>query len=277
MHGSEWKGQSVPDDRYTHGHHESVVAAYRDRTAENSAGYLLPRLSRGDRILDIGCGPGTITADLATLVSPGEVTAIDREPSMVEETRRVARERGIANLTVDVGDIYALEFPDDTFDIVHAHQVFHHLSDPVAALRQMHRVARTGGLVAVREADYSAMTWYPADQRLDLWQDIYHAAASSNGAELDAGRRLLAWAHEAGLSEVVASASVWCFADDESREWLAHQWAHRMTESAIADQAISEGIATQEELNQVAQGFLAWGDHPDSWFTVLHGEILATA
>ena len=60
-------------DRYSHGHHESVLRSHRWRTAENSAGYLLPHLAPGQRLLDVGCGPGTITLDLAPLVAPGEV------------------------------------------------------------------------------------------------------------------------------------------------------------------------------------------------------------
>ena len=62
---------------YTHGHHESVLRSHRWRTAENSAAYLLPHLKSGDKILDVGCGPGTITADLARRTSPGRTTALE--------------------------------------------------------------------------------------------------------------------------------------------------------------------------------------------------------
>ena len=269
--------ESHDPDRYTHGHHEAVLTAHRARTAAESAQYLLPRLTRGDRLLDIGCGPGTITADLAAIVAPGEVVAIDREPLVVEEARHVAMQRGLDNLAIEVGDGYSLRFEDDTFDVVHAHQVLHHLSNPVAALAEMRRVARPGGLVAVREADYGAMTWYPEDDRLDRWREIYHTAARSNGAEPDAGRRLLAWAHAAGFTDVTASASVSLFADARGRALWSDSWARRMTESPVAEQAIAESIASHEELQEVAEAFRAWNDHPDAWFTVLNGEILAIA
>ena len=190
-----------PADRYTHGHHAAVLAAHRARTAENSAAYLLPHLRSGQRLLDVGCGPGTITIDLAERVAPGAVVALEREPAVLVEVERLAAERGATNLSTTTGDVYALDFADGAFDVVHAHQVLQHLSDPIAALREMRRVTKPDGLVAVRDADYAAMTWYPAEPRLDRWLELYHRVARSNGAEPDAGRRLLAWARAAGFSE----------------------------------------------------------------------------
>jgi SAM-dependent methyltransferase len=188
----------------------------------------------------------------------------------------VAAERGITNLTFTVGDVYELDFPDAAFDVVHAHQVLQHLADPVAALREMRRVARPGGVIAARDADYAAMTWYPDEPRLDRWSEIYHRAARNNGAEPDAGRRLLAWANRVGFAEVRATASVWCYADDESRAWWSELWARRMTDSPVAHQAVDEGIATAEELADVAAGWRAWGaSGADAWFLVPHGEVLA--
>ena len=87
--------------------------------------------------------------------------------------------------------MHALDFPDDTFDVVHAHQVLQHVGDPVAALREMRRVTRPGGVVAVRDSDYAAFTWFPQLPELDEWLDLYQRVARGNGGEPDAGRRLL--------------------------------------------------------------------------------------
>ena len=265
-----------PPDRYIHGHHDSVLASHRTRTAANSAAYLLPRLRPGLRLLDVGCGPGTITVDLAARVAPGEVVALDRAAAVLAEVEQLANDNGAYNVTPAVGDIYALGFPDDAFDVVHAHQVLQHLSDPVAALRELRRVTRPGGVVAVRDADYAAMTWYPPDRHLDRWREIYHAVARANQAEPDAGRRLLAWAHAAGFSEVAPSASTWVFADDANRRWWGETWAERTLRSGVAEQAMAARIASRAELEAVAAGWRAWVAHPDAWFSVLHGEILAT-
>lgn len=265
-----------PSDRYTHGHHESVLSSHRTRSAADSAAYLVPRLVPGQRLLDVGCGPGTITVDLAALVAPGEVVALDREAGILTEVGRLAQERGLGNLTTTVGDVYALELADASFDVVHAHQLLQHLSDPVAALREMRRVARPSGLVAVRDADYAMMTWYPPEPRMERWLEIYHAVARSNGAEPDAGRRLLAWARAAGFSSVEPSASVWLFADEERLGWWSETWARRTVDSGVASRAIEQGLATAEELAEVADGWRAWARQADAWFSVVHGEILAT-
>ena len=84
---------------------------------------------------------------------------------------------------------------------MHAHQVLQHLTDPVAALREMHRVARAGGIVAVRDADYAGI-WYPQSAGLDEWLALYHEVTQANGAEANAGRRLLSWVREAGFDPV---------------------------------------------------------------------------
>jgi 2-polyprenyl-3-methyl-5-hydroxy-6-metoxy-1,4-benzoquinol methylase len=264
----------VPDV-YTHGHHESVLRSHRWRTAENSAAYLLPHLSPGLDLLDVGCGPGTITADLARLVAPGRVVGLDREEGPLVTARAEAQEAGLTNTSYVVGDVYALDFADDSFDVVHAHQVLQHLTDPVAALREMARITRPGGLIAVRDSDYAAMTWHPASEGLTRWLELYHQVACSNDAEPDAGRHLLAWAHAAGLRDVTCSAAAWCFATDEERQWWSGLWADRITGSALADQALAAGLSTDAELAGLADAWRDWGTQSDGWFAVLHGEVLA--
>lgn len=261
------------DDTYTHGHHPSVLRSHTWRTAENSCGYLLPHLRAGMDVLDVGCGPGTITADLARLVGPGTVLGIDRSDDVLAQAREAAR--GVGNVSFAVGDVYALDADDGSADVVHAHQVLQHLSDPVAALREMRRVCRPDGLIAARDSDYGAFTWAPADPDLDRWLDLYRQVARSNDAEPDAGRHLKRWALAAGFSEVRASASAWCFTDDEDRAWWGGLWADRIRESDLARQAVDRGMATTSDLQAFADAFHRWAAAPDGWFAVLHGEVLA--
>ncbi|GHG32582.1 methyltransferase domain-containing protein [Streptomyces zaomyceticus] len=259
---------------YTHGHHESVLRSHSWRTAANSAAYLLPSLSAGLDVLDVGCGPGTITADLAALVAPGRVTAVDAAEGVLVKARAVAAERGLENVGFAVADVHALDFPDDSFDVVHAHQVLQHVGDPVQALREMRRVCRPGGVVAARDSDYGAFAWYPERPALDGWLDLYHRVARANGGEPDAGRRLFAWAREAGFTEITTTAATWCFATPEERAWWSGLWADRTTDSGYADLAVSGGHATGAELTSIAEAWREWGTREDAWFMVPHGEIL---
>jgi SAM-dependent methyltransferase len=184
-------------------------------------------------------------------------------------------EQGVAVLFQE-GDVYALGFGDAFFDVVHAHQVLQHLSDPVAALREMRRVLRPDGLIAARDGDYSCFSWAPLDPRLDRWLEIYRTVARQNGGEPDAGRFLKKWALDAGFSNVQATSSTWTFADPESCAWWADLWADRISISPLAEQAVAYGLAKQAELDDLAVGWRAWATQPDAFFAVLHGEIIAS-
>ena len=264
-------------EQYSHGHHSSVVDAHAARTAADSAAYLLPFLEAGMALLDVGCGPGSITADLAALVEPGPVTGLDRSEDVVARARKMAAGRGLSNLEFAAGNVYDLDFPDGTFDVVHAHQVLQHLADPVAALREMRRVTVPGGLIAVREADFHGMSWYPELPELADWMDTYQAIARGNGAQPDAGRRLISWVLEAGFTEFEASASHWLYATAERRAGFGGGWAERVLHSAFADQALDRGLCDAAGLRRLAGGWRKWSQAPDGWFLLPSGEILAWA
>jgi SAM-dependent methyltransferase len=248
---------SSAGDTYTHGHQDAVLRAHRWRTAENSAAYLLPHLQRGQRVLDVGCGPGTLTADLARRVSPGEVVGVDIAASVVEEARASAARSGVDNVSFQAGDFRDCGLEPESFDVVHAHQVLQHVSDPVGAMKAMAQLARPAGIVAARDAD------------------IYLAVCRRNGAEPDAGRWLVRWARASGVSDVTYGSSTWTFASTEDRTWWSDSWAERCVASSFAQQAVEYGIATEEELASVAEGWRRWGAEPDALFIAVHGEVVA--
>jgi SAM-dependent methyltransferase len=261
---------------YLHGHHDSVLRSHRWRTAENSAGYLLPHLAGAARVLDVGCGPGTITVDLAARVPGGEVIGIDAAAGVLDEARAEAGRRGQGNVRFETGDVYQLAFSDGSFDVVHAHQVLQHLSDPVAALAEMRRVCRPGGVVAARDGDYGGFFWFPSDPGLSQWQTLYRNVARALGGEPDAGRHLLSWARAAGFASVEASGSAWCYSGPADRPWWGTLWAERLTESPFGDRAVEHGLATRADLARLAEAWRRWADNEDGWFLVPSGEILCT-
>ncbi|MDF2508359.1 MAG: methyltransferase type 11 [Microbacterium sp.] len=258
---------------YTHGHHESVLRSHNVRDIANSAAYLRPHLSASTRLLDVGAGPGTITADFAGVVA--RVTATEINEGALALSRDLAEERGLTNLDFSVEDVHALSFPDDSFDVVHAHQVLQHVGDPVQALREMRRVAVPGGIVAARDADYAGFIWFPVLPELDRWLALYRAAARANGGEPDAGRRLLSWARAAGFEDVTVTASTWCYASPAERAWWGGMWADRILESALARQLLDSDMASHTDLHEISDAWKRWADDGDGWFLVPHGEILA--
>ncbi|MER7248505.1 methyltransferase domain-containing protein [Kribbella sp. NPDC000426] len=260
---------------YTHGHHESVLRSHTWRTAENSAGYLLAHLRPGMSLLDVGAGPGTITADLARLVEPGRTTALEANDAALDITRATFADLDLGVEFV-VGDVHALDLPDDTYDVVHAHQVLQHVADPVQALREMRRVCKPGGIVAVRDSDYHGFIWYPELHELDEWMALYQRMARANGGEPDAGRRLLSWALAAGFQDVEATTSTWAFTNPEDRAFWGGMWADRILKSALADQARASGVPEQQ-LEAISEAWQSWTATPDATISILHGELLCRA
>jgi len=261
------------DDVYSHGHHDSVLRSHRWRTAENSAAYVLSRLRNTDRVVDVGCGPGTISLALARRV--GHVLGVDRSVDVIAQALAARTASGARNVEFRVGDAYALELDTGSFDVVHAHQVLQHLTDPVAALSEWRRVLGPGGLLAARDSDYGAFVWWPRDDRLARWLSLYHELTARNGAEADAGRALPAWVRAAGYEDIEYSSSTWTFAEPDARMWWGDLWAERVERSSFADQTIAYGLSDADELADLAAAWRTWAGHPDATFIVVHGEVLA--
>lgn len=271
-----WDYRRDMSEQYMHGHHASVLASHAWRTAENSAAYLLDYLEPGMDVLDVGCGVGTITTDLAMRVPGGRVVGMDLASEPLDRAADYAVARGVENVEFEQADVYALPYAAGSFDVVHAHQLLQHLKDPIEAIREMKRVLRRGGLLALREADYGAMTWFP-ESGLTGWRDLYQQLSARHGAQAQAGRRLLAWVRAAGFTTYEPSASTWCFAEPDDRAYWGNMWIDRMSHSTLAARALEVGLADQADLDRIKAAWADWSQDPDGWFVVVHGEILARA
>lgn len=259
---------------YTHGHHPSVLAAHAWRTIENSAAYLAPHLVEGASLIDVGSGPGSITIEFARRLGTDRVLGLDGAAEAVAYAREAAAEAGL-DVRFTQGDLFALPLDDDAVDIAHAHQVLQHLGDPVGALREMARVVRPGGIVAARDVDAGGVLIHPLSPELARWLELYVSIPAANGGEARAGRRLLQWAHEAGLDDVRATASTWLFTAESDGPWWGGLWAERVVSSTFADDAVRHGLATRDDLAAMAHAWRTWAAHPDAWMLMPHGEIIA--
>lgn len=261
---------------YTTDHASSVLKTHKWRTVANSAAYLLPHLKPGMTILDVGCGPGSISIDFARLIPDGHVTGIDVADPL-DEARASAAALGVNNVEFRVGDIHALDFPDASFDVVHAHQVLQHIADPIQALREMRRVAKPGGIVAARES--ASMMWYPESAGITAWHNLFLQAARDKGGNPHPGSHIHCWAREAGFerSQITCSTGSWCFASDEERAYWGGSIAERTLSSGFTKVAIDGGYATTEDLNDMSKAWLDFVDDDSAWFGVLNGEIVCIA
>lgn len=122
---------------------------------------LKSHLCSGANILDVGCGPGTITVDVANEVNPGSVFGIDKEPSDIEQGMVLAKRMQVENVTFKVGDVYCLDFADSTFDITYSHALFEWLREPVKALKEQKRITKKGGCVIAGIGNIGAHIMYP--------------------------------------------------------------------------------------------------------------------
>ena len=265
----------MSDDVYVHGHHESVLRSHTWRTIENSAKYLERYLEDKSNLLDVGCGPGTITIDFAKRILEGSVLGIDISDEIIQKAQTASQEFGFDNCSFDTGNTYHLDFEDNTFDIVHAHQLLQHLTDPVAAIKEMRRVVRPGGVVALRDADYGGMVWAPTDPKLDEWMDLYQQMTKKNKVTANAGRYLFSWVTQASFSSVEVTSSTWTFSTPDTRQWWGGLWAERIQKSTFSEQVLEHELGTQDLLDGLSEAFRRWAEQPDGFFLVPHGEIIA--
>jgi ubiquinone/menaquinone biosynthesis C-methylase UbiE len=184
---------------------ESLLAA---RSASADAAFLLPHLRRGMQLVDVGCGPGSITLDLAHAVAPGDVVGIDSQPQAVKQANAAAAAGGVPNARFDVAHAYALPFPAESFDCAFANGLLMHLSEPRRALAEMHRVLRPGGIVGIRDPDFGGFLFAPATALLARWFTVRLEVRRHYGCDPFLSRQYRRLLLEAGFDGAQASASV---------------------------------------------------------------------
>jgi SAM-dependent methyltransferase len=260
----------VVSETYTYSANPAVEAAQMRRTAAEQADFFLPHLRPGMRLLDAGCGGGSITVGLAAAVAPGPLVGVDLEVHRLAGAWRLAAERGVANARFAAGDIYALPFPDGAFDAAFAHHVLQHLADPPRALRELRRVLRPGGVLGVRDPDEGATLIAPPTPGIERLLALTLRIREHHGGSPFYARQQRRLLLEAGFVDVVAGVKADGGGTPELTRLVAHGLIARLRGPAGADAIVRRGWATRAELDAMFAEVRAWGERPDAFYAGLY-------
>ena len=260
-------------ENYTLGYGEGAMQWMTSRTADDFGAFLLPYLKPGMRVLDCGCGPGTLTLGFARHVAPGEIIGIDQESAQSAASLATAQTEGLDNLRFDTGDVYRLPYEDGSFDVVFTSAVLGSVATPEKVVTEMARVLKPGGIMACKEFDHGGDIIHPQTPVLDRSTELYHRLRAHNGHEPFGGRRLKGLLHQAGCKVDYLRAF---YAQNTTAEELhAHVARNNYLISEILSAQYQRlGWCTAEEVEAQAQAWVEFADNPEAvflstWFEVI--------
>ncbi len=260
---------------YTMGYSEEFLQLLDRRSAETHAAYLLPHLKPGFRVLDFGCGPGTVTVGLAQAVEPGEVHGIDMEESQIGMARSAAAAGGHDNATFHAGDVTDLPFEDDSFDAAHCHAVLMHVPDTAATLAEVKRVLKPGGIVGCREMFVSSSFLEPGSEDTDAAWQTFGRLLAGNGGHPAMGKELKSTFLEAGFTDIQTGASFDFFGTTEDVAFF-HGFIIDWFYSPQVKAAVTKfGLATSEQFDGWRQDLDRWKSEPGACGAIAFGEVVA--
>ena len=261
-------------ERYTMGYGQASTAIMGLRTAQSHAGFFLPHLKPGIKLLDVGCGPGTITAGFAELVAPGEVIGTEIEATQVALAEQNAAARNVSNVTFKVGSLYHLPFESETFDAVFLSAILGNLQEPVKGLQEAHRVLKSGGVIGIKEFDHGGDIVYPMFPGLEKFNDCYLRLRRGNGHDPDGGRKIGSYLLEADFRDLKLSATYENLSGPDQLDG-AVQLNLGLLKEGWADQFISQGWATADTIVEMTEAWLTFARTPGAILAMTWCEAIA--
>jgi ubiquinone/menaquinone biosynthesis C-methylase UbiE len=229
------------------------------------ADFLAPHLSSRTHLLDVGCGSGELSLDLAASVE--QVTGVDVEEQEIEAARRAATQAGVTNADFEVGDAYSLDLPSDHVDAVLAHSLLEALDRPSAAVTEMKRVLRPGGVMAAASVEYAGLILGgPHQDLVHRFYAIRERLWQIEGANPYLGRELRGLLLAGGFVDVVATTKYISYGTAESVMEFGRGRAEECDDDDwFATSAMQQGLATHEELAAMRRAWIEWSESSTSY------------
>jgi ubiquinone/menaquinone biosynthesis C-methylase UbiE len=234
---------------------------FANRSIASSAGFFLPHIRQGVSLLDCGCGPGSITIGFAEAIAPGQVTAIDIDPDMIEQAQAAAKERGVGNVRFQVADMHKLPFPDNSFDAVWTASVMQYIEDPVAVAKEMLRVLKPSGVLGERDRNFEGDIIGNPNPKVRRAFKLYYRLSP----HLKYGGYSRTTLIKAGFEKVTSSASY----ETQTAQWTYQRWAPAL-EERIAWMGLSDHPSAQALIPALAK----WSEDPRSYLCMARCEAV---
>ena len=247
----------------------------RERSAAQYADFVLPAIGRGDQVLDVGCGPGSITLGIAE--AAGHVTGIDVDDAEFAEARAYAADHGIGNVEFREGTIYDLGVPEGSIDVCTLFAMLETLDDPLAGLAEVRRVLKPGGVIGASSIEYGGLILHGADVvplrrfyelRLALWE-------AQGDVHPNRGRELRGLFLAAGFTQVEASTTYFSYGTEERVRTFGLGRAADCRDEWFVDGLTERGIADRDEIDALEQTWIRWAEEPDSFAAFAWGRATA--
>ena len=264
---------------YTYGHSPEVVGIHAARSARKEAAFFLPRLQPGMRLLDVGCGPGTITLGLGVAVAPAEVIGVDLSETVLEQARVAASQAGARNVRFERADATQLPYADSTFDAVFAHTLLEHVPDPLHVANELKRVLKPDGLIGVRDCDWGSGVFWPHDSLVKEAMELYARVWRLNKGHPGLGRRLRALLRQAEFTNITTSTSFrWNGSHDDPADGspaFGRLLAERLLLPNLSKPIVANDWADSARLQEIAGACTTWAEHPDAYASMIMVEATA--
>ena len=206
------------------------------------------------RCLDVGCGGGDVTRELAQIVSDGFVVGVDLDATMVEIARAETAQARVDNVEFRVDDVVQPPADDQRFDVVYARFLLTHLADPAKALENITARVDPGGVLVVEDIDCSGHFCYPRSPAFARYVDWYIKTAQARGCDPNIGPRLPGLLRDAGLGDIAMNVVQPAGFSGEVKAIAP------ITMEMVADSMVAAGVATSGEVDQTLEELFAFAN-----------------